>query len=468
MQLFAAITKVDAVTRTVYGRAVQETVDKADEIFDYESSVPLFRSWSANFDKATGGKSLGNIRAMHGKVAAGKIVGIEYNDADKAIDIAAKIVDDGEWEKCVEGVYTGFSIGGRYVKRWDDTSMVGKKRYTAEPSEISIVDLPCVPSAMFTMVKLDGGEEQRKFTGAIRKGLLAQGWTCAVKTHSHTTKAEAERCIVSVEKQLLDGVVPGDVREEFAKALGVDLSRMRTLPSPEAVPSPSARVARTLIETADGLEKGLWTVGSFARILSDLVSTHCDVKWEADSEADGSMLPTRIQQLVQMAGEILVDMAREEVGEALATLKADGTSVTKHGAEYYEGIAERVAGLLKKAPPSKAASEGEATMNAEELKKHVDAEVEKSTKVAMEKITEQAGEIAKLSGELAITKAELDGFKKQLADPKGSVKAVPVEKTDDVTVTGKEPALDVSKASALDMIRHAQRSPQPFVPQRAS
>src|SRR5690349_13151542 len=142
LSLFVPITKVDVEKREVWGRAVQEEPDKAEEVFDYDSSKPLFQAWSAEFEKATDGKSLGNIRAMHGKVAAGKVIAIDFNDADKAIDVGTKIVDDAEWQKCVEGVYTGFSIGGSYAKRWKNGALV---RYTAKPSEISIVDNPCVP-----------------------------------------------------------------------------------------------------------------------------------------------------------------------------------------------------------------------------------------------------------------------------------------------------------------------------------
>jgi hypothetical protein len=45
-------------------------------------------------------------------VAAGKVIAYQPDDAAKAIDIGTKIVDDAEWEKVEEGVYTGFSIGG--------------------------------------------------------------------------------------------------------------------------------------------------------------------------------------------------------------------------------------------------------------------------------------------------------------------------------------------------------------------
>ena len=104
MKLFAGITKVDEAKRIVMGRAVQEVIDRADEIFDYEKSKPHFQDWSKSFSDDTDGKSLGNIRAMHGKTAAGKVTQIDFNDTEKAIDISAKIVDDNEWKKVLEGV----------------------------------------------------------------------------------------------------------------------------------------------------------------------------------------------------------------------------------------------------------------------------------------------------------------------------------------------------------------------------
>jgi hypothetical protein len=159
MKLFAQITKVDEAKRLVIGRAVQEMVDRADEVFDYVTSKPHFQSWSKAASADTDGKSLGNLRAMHGKVAAGKLTGIDFNDADKAIDIQAKVVDDNEWNKVLEGVYTGFSIGGSYIGERITEKVDGRevKRYTASPTEISLVDSPCIPSAKFFEVhKADG------------------------------------------------------------------------------------------------------------------------------------------------------------------------------------------------------------------------------------------------------------------------------------------------------------------------
>lgn len=165
LDLFLPLTKVDLDARTVHGVATAETPDRAGEICDYGSTKPYFEAWSSGARAASGGKSLGAVRAMHQRIAAGKLTDISFDDESKRILVAAKIVDDDEWQKVVEGVYTGFSQGGRYVARWTDEP-TGLTRYTAEPSEISLVDVPCLPGATFQVVK-DGVVEQRAF--ATRK-----------------------------------------------------------------------------------------------------------------------------------------------------------------------------------------------------------------------------------------------------------------------------------------------------------
>lgn len=160
LRLFAQLSKVDEAKREVSGLATAEIIDKEGEIFDYESSKPYFKSWTAEIAKATEGKSLGNVREMHQPSAVGKLTSIEFDDAMKTIGVTAKIVDEAAWQKCLQGVYTGFSIGGSYVKVWTEGD---EKRYTADPAEVSVVDNPCNPGAHFTAVKADGLIEVRKF-----------------------------------------------------------------------------------------------------------------------------------------------------------------------------------------------------------------------------------------------------------------------------------------------------------------
>ena len=172
MNVFAQITKVDEEKRLIFGRAVDEAPDRSGEVFDYASSKPYFEAWTAETKEASDGKSAGNLRAMHGKVAAGRLLDLTFDDAQKSIDVVAHVVDPNEWEKVLTGTYTGFSIGGSYVKKWDDpkaTKADGKPatRYTAAPNELSLVDRPCIPTAKFFDVrKADGAIEQVEFKPA--------------------------------------------------------------------------------------------------------------------------------------------------------------------------------------------------------------------------------------------------------------------------------------------------------------
>ncbi|MGU3416957.1 hypothetical protein [Methylobacterium sp. D54C] len=90
LSLFLPLTKVDAANRLVYGLATAEAPDRAGEVCDYASTKPLYEKWSGGIAKATDGRSLGNLRAMHGKVAAGKVTQIAFNDDARQIEICAK------------------------------------------------------------------------------------------------------------------------------------------------------------------------------------------------------------------------------------------------------------------------------------------------------------------------------------------------------------------------------------------
>lgn len=157
--------KIDEEQKLVYGRATQEVIDKANEVMDYESSKPMFEKWSNDFATRTNGKSYGNIRIQHdSKRVGGKIAEpLVFNDIDKAIDICVKVNDDNLFSQIKDGVYTGFSVGGSYGRQWADDD--GIIHYTAIPSEISIVDNPCVGTATIMYVKADGTTENLTIGG---------------------------------------------------------------------------------------------------------------------------------------------------------------------------------------------------------------------------------------------------------------------------------------------------------------
>lgn len=160
--LVIPIRKVDEKRQLIYGRAIDETPDLSGEVFDYASSKEHMLAWSAATAAATNGGSLGNLRSMHGSTCAGKLVDLQCDDHAKAVDITVKVVDPVEWQKVLENCYVGFSLGGRYLRRWADT-VDGQvvTRYTAVPTEISLVDKPCVPSAKFYEIHKRDGSVRR-------------------------------------------------------------------------------------------------------------------------------------------------------------------------------------------------------------------------------------------------------------------------------------------------------------------
>lgn len=170
IKVFIPISKIDEEKKLVYGRITEEVADKSGEIFDYESGKAAIQKWSEEISANSRGESKGNVRAMHSNIAAGKFTDIAYDDDNKSIEGVAKIVDADEWQKVIEGVYTGFSIGGGYAKRWPDMANPLLMRYTPIISEVSLVDNPCVPTAVFEMIKADGTRETRSFKPSV-KGL---------------------------------------------------------------------------------------------------------------------------------------------------------------------------------------------------------------------------------------------------------------------------------------------------------
>jgi hypothetical protein len=185
LNLFAQIAKIDESKHEVWGIATAEVIDKEGEIFDYDSSKPYFKKWSDEISKATDGKSLGNVREMHAPSAVGKLVAIDFDDDLKQVRVGARIVDSAAWQKCMQGVYTGFSIGGAYVKAWKDGEYV---RFTAKPVEISVVDNPCVPGAHFTAVKADGSFEVRKFNSTAHALKIGARHSLAAKIGARHSK----------------------------------------------------------------------------------------------------------------------------------------------------------------------------------------------------------------------------------------------------------------------------------------
>lgn len=151
MRFFGQIEKTykdDQGFLIVCGHASTEALDSQGEVVKreaIEAALPDFMKF-------------GNIREMHQPSAVGKAVVASMDD--KGLYIEAKIVDPVAALKCEEGVYGGFSIGGKCTGR----DPLAKNTITGlRLTEISVVDRPANPEATFTLFKLDdelGAEEE--------------------------------------------------------------------------------------------------------------------------------------------------------------------------------------------------------------------------------------------------------------------------------------------------------------------
>ncbi len=142
LTFYAPIEKTNDEQRMVYGYASTEALDSQGEVVKKEAlalAIDDYMKWA-------------NIREMHQPSAVGKTKKAQIDK--KGLYIAAKIVDEGAWAKVKEGVYNGFSIGGR-------ASVMKNNEITAMTlSEISLVDRPANPECKIDVYKMDDSKPE--------------------------------------------------------------------------------------------------------------------------------------------------------------------------------------------------------------------------------------------------------------------------------------------------------------------
>lgn len=378
--IFAQLYKVDEERRLIYARAASEEVDNSGEMFDYGSSKPYFQEWSAATYRDTAGKSLGNVRSMHSPIAAGKLTDIQFLDQDQAIDVALKVVDDQEWDKVLEGVYTGLSIGGRYVRKWTDT-LDGQQvtRYTAKPSEISLVDKPCMPSSKFIEVlKRDGTVARVPFRRDVyneldevlmrleKRDSARKDWTqpasatSGIASHRTGKRRGAGKADLGDREDIVDDT--SQAMPQASEARGSRrIARPRPKPAVEEVDNLEPERGRSgsggtdttkVDDTAcdgDELEKGAYSVSSLASILANLEgwarSYAVEQAMEGEEGEQGNDVGEQVQVKVAELLELLAECAEEEARELRDGVEVDAVPFLM--AEQAEGLVKRIQEIRK-------------------------------------------------------------------------------------------------------------------------
>src|SRR5262245_53343535 len=270
---FVPISKIDEATRMVYGVATDETIDGEEEIIDYDATKEAVADWQA----------WANIREMHGASAAGVAKEIILDDAARSLFIGVYVADDQAWHKVLTGVYKGFSIGGKALKKITESRAGRIIRRTVKYLliEISLVDRPMNPSARFSLVKRGAfsmdedqeaqeGQEEEKVDGEERPD-PAPDETDAEEGEVSMTMEMTRNLIIEVLKEV------GLVREaggEYPFAQAADVANLKKSLEgwkPDAY-APLDELAKVngLLTKLDAVMADL--TGNFAKLLSDLAT----------------------------------------------------------------------------------------------------------------------------------------------------------------------------------------------------
>jgi phage head maturation protease len=163
--------KIDAEQRIIEGFATTEEIDDEAGIWQGQMYKGDVVSAEAVKEALPDYMEWANLREMHDLSAVGVVIKAELIDGDVEVDgrtyknplhIVAKVVDDEAWRKVKEGVYKGFSIGGKVIKAVLEkiTGQLVRKVVKLMMVEISLVDRPRNPGARILLWKSFSLDEQ--------------------------------------------------------------------------------------------------------------------------------------------------------------------------------------------------------------------------------------------------------------------------------------------------------------------
>lgn len=280
-KLYAEIAKMEAQddgTVKVWGYASSEAVDSDGEIIAAEAikaAIPDYMKFGA-------------VREMHGSNAAGTAIEINVEDDGRTF-FGAHIVDPVAVTKVKTGVYKGFSIGGSVTARDE----LNKSQITGlKLTEISLVDRPANPDAVFTCYKADKTkDEEEADKGEDDKPSDKSAEDEDEKPKDGDKKPEAE------DKDDKD-----DKKDETEKSASVDLSESE-------IAILKAVLAKAEKPKDEPVAKSMWQVKSLADVLMSL-------KWLIEEAAYDNIDEAVIAQIKESAGSLAESLKALTVSEA--------------------------------------------------------------------------------------------------------------------------------------------------------
>lgn len=280
-KLYGEISKVEAQddgTLKVWGYASSETVDSDGETITAEAmkaAIPDYMKFGA-------------VREMHGQNAAGTAIEIKVEE-DGRTYFGAHVVDPIAVKKVQTGVYKGFSIGGSVTARDELNKSVIKG---VKLTEISLVDRPANPEAVFTCFKADKGADGEQEAEDDKKA------------KDETDKPKADK---SGEQDKGQDDKPAEDDKEDDKAEKAEFS-------PDEIAALRKMMAAQLGDTPkdEPVAKSLWGVRSLADVLQSVQWFINECSFDGDISPD---VVSKAKTAAQSLAEALVTLTEAEAGK---------------------------------------------------------------------------------------------------------------------------------------------------------
>jgi phage head maturation protease len=355
MKIYLPIAKVDAAQRMVYGYASTEARDDQGEVVKREALQSALGDYMR----------FGNIREMHQLSAVGKAKDATVDE--KGLYLGAKVVDPDAWEKVVEGVYNGFSIGGKVLERAaGDPKTINKLRL----DEISLVDRPANPEAVFDCWKRsasppDGGQLADDSIAALKAAIerieavmkggdepgdgskpygdveyADPGYRDGKKRYPIDTEGHIRAAWNYIHKPKNAGEYSAEQLKHIKSKI---ISAWKDKIDPKGPPEADDEKKAAEIETA----KHLGDTGFVANTILQLDQLKDMLVMEAEIEGDSSPQPARLGSIVDELCGFLNAMVAEETAE----VHTDGEAAMPDSGIFMSAIATslRKSGLAGRA-----------------------------------------------------------------------------------------------------------------------
>jgi len=323
IQMYAPIMKTekqDDGTIKVWGYASSDSKDADGETITSKAMKAALPDYL----------KFGAVREMHDATkAAGTAIEAEVQEDGKTW-FGAHVVDPVAVLKVETGTYKGFSIGGRVTER---DSMNKAQINALNLFEVSLVDRPCNPDAVITVMKREASPEDdvAELAEILDEGTVTPAMLLKAAA-SLLEKAEKEDAEEDDKDPKDDGEKPEDDKE------------------PKDGKTTEEKDPAEKSATVGDLRKGMYEVGRMAEILLSLAYICESAEYEAGYEGDNSPVPAALKAWIASGAEVFRSMAAEEVDELVACLskakKTDGLEKSAKGLTS-EAVEEMIAKAIK-------------------------------------------------------------------------------------------------------------------------